>query len=78
VAYYRVSTSKQGRSGLGLEAQRHAVEGYLNGGDWQIVGEFTEIETGKRADRPALLGAHPPKGPACFRSGGPHWVRNKF
>jgi len=57
VAYYRVSTPKQGRSGLGLEAQRHAVEGYLNGGDWQIVGEFTEIETGKRADRPALAKA---------------------
>jgi DNA invertase Pin-like site-specific DNA recombinase len=57
MAYYRVSTSKQGRSGLGLEAQRHAVEGYLNGGDWQIVGEFTEVETGKRADRPALAKA---------------------
>ena len=57
MAYYRVSTPKHGRSGLGLEAQRHAVEGYLNGGDWQIVGEFTEIETGKRADRPALAKA---------------------
>jgi Resolvase, N terminal domain len=54
VAYYRVSTPKQDRPGLGLEAQRHAVEGYLNGGDWQIVGEFTEVETDKRADRPAL------------------------
>src|SRR3954454_13366094 len=55
IAYYRVSTPKQGRSGLGLEAQRSAVTGYLNGGDWQIVGEFTEIESGKRAvDRPEL------------------------
>lgn len=54
VCYYRVSTGKQGRSGLGIEAQREAVKTYLNGGDWQIVGEFTEIESGKRSDRPAL------------------------
>jgi DNA invertase Pin-like site-specific DNA recombinase len=54
VAYYRVSTKRQGKSGLGLEAQRTALAAYLNGGDWQIVGEFTEIETGKRADRPEL------------------------
>jgi DNA invertase Pin-like site-specific DNA recombinase len=54
VAYYRVSTSRQGKSGLGLEAQRAAVAAYLNGGDWQIVGEFTEIESGKRSDRPEL------------------------
>lgn len=54
VAYYRVSTARQGKSGLGIEAQRAAVDAYLNGGDWQIVGEFTEIESGKRADRPAL------------------------
>ena len=54
VAYYRVSTSRQGRSGLGLEAQREAVKTYLNGGDWEIVDEHTEIESGKRSDRPAL------------------------
>jgi len=54
VAYYRVSTKRQGRSGLGLEAQQHAVREYLNGGDWQIVGERTEVESGKRSDRPAL------------------------
>jgi len=54
VAYYRVSTGRQGKSGLGLEAQREAVKVYLNGGDWQIVGEFVEVESGKNADRPAL------------------------
>jgi hypothetical protein len=40
VAYYRVSTDRQGRSGLGLEAQQRAVTGYLNGGAWELVGEF--------------------------------------
>jgi DNA invertase Pin-like site-specific DNA recombinase len=54
VAYYRVSTDKQGKSGLGLEAQRQAVEQYLNGGKWSLVGEFTEIESGKRNKRPEL------------------------
>jgi DNA invertase Pin-like site-specific DNA recombinase len=54
VAYYRVSTERQGRSGLGLEAQRAAVEHYLNGGDWRIVAEFTEVESGRRSDRPEL------------------------
>jgi DNA invertase Pin-like site-specific DNA recombinase len=54
VSYYRVSTSKQGKSGLGLEAQRAAVETYLNGGKWQIVAEFVEIESGRRSDRPQL------------------------
>ena len=54
VAYYRVSTDRQGKSGLGLEAQKDAVEQRLNGGRWQIVGEFTEIESGKRASRPQL------------------------
>jgi DNA invertase Pin-like site-specific DNA recombinase len=37
-----------------LEAQRAAVKTYLNGGDWQIVDEYTEVESGKRSDRPAL------------------------
>jgi DNA invertase Pin-like site-specific DNA recombinase len=57
VAYYRVSTQKQGRSGLGLAAQRQAVADYLNGGDWKIVGEFTEVESGKKSDRPELAKA---------------------
>src|SRR5712672_1129507 len=54
VSYYRVSTGRQGKSGLGIEAQRAAVATYLNGGNWRIVEEFTEIESGKRADRPEL------------------------
>jgi DNA invertase Pin-like site-specific DNA recombinase len=54
IAYYRVSTGRQGKSGLGLEAQREAVKTYLNGGDWQIVDEYTEVESGRNADRPAL------------------------
>jgi DNA invertase Pin-like site-specific DNA recombinase len=45
--------SKRSR-GLGLDAQRQAVATYLNGGDWQIVAEFTEVESGKRVDRPQL------------------------
>src|SRR5262245_15884554 len=57
VAYYRVSTDRQGKSGLGLEAQREAVENYLNGGRWSLVAEFTEIESGKRNDRPELAKA---------------------
>jgi DNA invertase Pin-like site-specific DNA recombinase len=54
IAYYRVSTGKQGRSGLGIEAQRQAVANYLNCGNWRIVGEFVEVESGKRTDRPEL------------------------
>jgi DNA invertase Pin-like site-specific DNA recombinase len=57
VAYYRVSTGKQQKSGLGLEAQQEAVRLYLNGGDWKLVGAFTEAESGKRNDRPALAQA---------------------
>ena len=54
IAYYRVSTIKQGNSGLGLEAQRSAVAGYLNGGNWQLIGEFAEVESGKVDARPQL------------------------
>ena len=54
VAYYRVSTDEQGRSGLGLEAQKKAVEEFLNGGDWDLVAEFTEVESGGKSDRPEL------------------------
>lgn len=57
IAYYRVSTAEQGRSGLGLEAQRAAVLAYLNGGNWSLDGEFTEIESGKVNDRPQLEAA---------------------
>lgn len=57
VAYYRVSTARQGRSGLGLEAQRAAVERYLDGGRWRITAEFTEVEGGRKADRPQLEAA---------------------
>ncbi len=57
VAYYRVSTVKQGQSGLGLEAQKSAVEKYLNGGNWDLIGEFVEVESGKRKNRPQLNAA---------------------
>jgi DNA invertase Pin-like site-specific DNA recombinase len=57
VAYYRVSTAEQGRSGLGLEAQQAAVQNYLDGGTWELVGEFTEVESRKRAKRPQLEAA---------------------
>jgi DNA invertase Pin-like site-specific DNA recombinase len=54
VSYLRVSTERQGRSGLGLEAQRDAVATYLNGGSWKLIAEFLEVESGKRNDRPKL------------------------
>ena len=54
VAYYRVSTDRQGKSGLGLQAQKAAVADRLNGGRWQIIAEFVEVESGKRASRPQL------------------------
>ena len=54
ISYIRVSTAKQGESGLGLEAQRQAVANYLNGGRWELAKEFIEVESGKRDDRPAL------------------------
>ena len=57
IAYYRVSTAKQGRSGLGIEAQQAAVERYLNGGNWKVVETFTEIESGRNSERPALAKA---------------------
>jgi DNA invertase Pin-like site-specific DNA recombinase len=58
VTYYRVSTERQGRSGLGLEAQRAAVEAFMHAnGPRSELASFTEIESGKHADRPALVNA---------------------
>jgi DNA invertase Pin-like site-specific DNA recombinase len=57
IAYYRVSTKRQGKSGLGLEAQKNAVADYLNGGRWTLLDEVTEVESGTRSDRPALAKA---------------------
>jgi DNA invertase Pin-like site-specific DNA recombinase len=57
VAYYRVSTKQQGRSGLGLEGQQAAVGEYVTRDGGNIVAEYTEVETGKSKDRPELLKA---------------------
>lgn len=57
VSYLRVSTRKQGKSGLGVEAQRAAVANFLNGGKWAHVCEFVETESGSRDDRPKLAEA---------------------
>jgi DNA invertase Pin-like site-specific DNA recombinase len=58
ISYLRVSTDRQGASGLGLEAQRKAVLDYLDGGRWQLAAEFVEIESGKRSNnRPQLAAA---------------------
>jgi DNA invertase Pin-like site-specific DNA recombinase len=54
VPYFRVSTDQQGRSGLGLDAQRRAVGDYLRTVGGQALDEFIEVESGRRGDRPAL------------------------
>lgn len=57
VTYFRVSTASQGRSGLGLEAQRHAVQTFCRNRACEALAEYTEIESGKRNERPELLKA---------------------
>lgn len=54
VAYYRVSTQKQGKSGLGIEAQKVAVAQYVSRNGGKVAAEFQEVESGKRSDRPQL------------------------
>jgi len=57
INYYRVSTAKQGRSGLGLDAQRAAIETFCSTRGCKPLGEYVEIESGKRDDRPELAKA---------------------
>jgi len=57
VSYVRVSTARQGASGLGLDAQRAAVNAYIAGQRGDLLGEYREIESGKRDDRPQLAAA---------------------
>jgi DNA invertase Pin-like site-specific DNA recombinase len=56
IAYYRVSTQKQGRSGLGLDDQRHMVQRFLRVED-ELIQEFTEVESGRKKERPQLKAA---------------------
>ena len=57
IGYERVSTARQGASGLGLEAQRQAIEGYDRQREATILARFTEVESGRNADRPELAKA---------------------
>lgn len=72
ISYLRVSTARQGVSGLGLEAQRESVASYLNGGRWTLVREVVEIESGKRNDRPAIAEAL--RLCRLHRSSSPNWT----
>jgi DNA invertase Pin-like site-specific DNA recombinase len=54
IPYYRVSTKKQGESGLGLESQQATVEAYAKQNGSTIIGTYTEVESGRRSDRPQL------------------------
>jgi len=57
VSYCRVSTKSQGESGLGLEAQRQSIKDYLDGGNWSLIQEFIEVESGRNNKRPELTKA---------------------
>ena len=85
ITYIRVSTSQQGRSGLGIEAQRHALNQFAQAEGFEVVREFVEVETGKGADaldrRPqlkaALAAARKPV-PRSRREAGPAQPRCSF
>jgi hypothetical protein len=77
VAYYRVSTDRQGRSGLGLEAQRAAVVRYLAGIGGILLAEHTEVETGRRNDRPELQKPWRPAGSTRPGSSLPNWTGSR-
>jgi len=66
ISYLRVSTDRQGASGLGVDAQRATVLAYLNGGQCELSAEYVEVESGRKSDRAALRAAldH------CHREGG--------
>ena len=57
ILYYRVSTERQGQSGLGLEAQQQAVTTFAKANHYKLEKAFVEIESGKRQTRPVLLQA---------------------
>src|SRR5262245_36539818 len=57
VSYVRVSTERQGKSGLGIEAQRQAVNAYTGSQHGHLLEEFREVESGKKDDRPQLVAA---------------------
>lgn len=69
IAYHRVSTQRQGASGLGLEAQKEAVSRFLNGGEWELIGEYVEVETGKGADALAKRSKLKAALAACLKEG---------
>ena len=71
VSYLRVSTKRQGESGLGLEAQRKAVADFLNGGNWQLVEELVE-EQARQADQPDPRCDHRVRAEAADRAAVPH------
>src|SRR5947209_9705634 len=57
VSYVRVSTQQQGTSGLGLEAQQHAIDGHIRQVGGELIDEYREVESGKKNDRPELAKA---------------------
>src|SRR3954452_24007887 len=79
IAYLRVSTGQQGKSGLGIEAQRAAIARFIAAEDYEQIAEFVEVETGKGSD--AWSGGHswPRRWPARSRPRAParSWIRNR-